>query len=113
MRDGAFRAVRERARVTPVAKVSEIPDGTTRRVEVDGIGVLLCNCGGTIYAIEDVCTHDGGPLDQGDLQGCRIMCPRHGAIFDVTTGAALTLPAVIPVETFTVTVEGDDIFVTV
>ena len=97
--------------MTPVAKVSEIPDGTTRRVEVGGVGVLLCNCNGTIYAIEDVCTHDGGPLDQGDLQDCRIMCPRHGALFDVATGAALTLPAVIPIETFPVTIEGDEIYV--
>ena len=111
MRDGASLAVRERGGVTPVAKLSEIADGTTKRVEIDGIGVLLCNCGGTIYAIEDVCTHDGGPLDQGELSECRIMCPRHGAIFDVKTGAALTLPAVIPVETYTVRVEGDDIYV--
>ena len=97
--------------MTPVAKLSEIPDGATKRVEVDGIGVLLCNCGGTIYAIEDVCTHDGGPLDEGDLQDCRIMCPRHGALFDVRTGAALTLPAVIPLPTYAVRVEGDEVFV--
>jgi 3-phenylpropionate/trans-cinnamate dioxygenase ferredoxin subunit len=73
--------------------------------------VLLCNVGGSVYGIEDICTHDGGPLDQGDLTGTRIMCPRHGAYFDVTTGAALTPPAVMPVGTFQVTVEGDDIFV--
>jgi 3-phenylpropionate/trans-cinnamate dioxygenase ferredoxin subunit len=97
----------------PVASVSAIPPGATKRVEVDGVGVLLCNADGTIYAIEDVCTHDGGPLDEGELDGCRIMCPRHGALFDVTTGAALTLPAVIPLPTYTVRVEGDDVFVEV
>jgi 3-phenylpropionate/trans-cinnamate dioxygenase ferredoxin subunit len=77
------------------------------------VGVLLCNVDGTIYAVEDVCTHDGGPLDQGELQGCRIMCPRHGALFDVTTGEALTLPAVIPLPTYPVTVDGDEVSVEV
>ncbi|MGP6156041.1 MAG: Rieske (2Fe-2S) protein [Vulcanimicrobiaceae bacterium] len=96
-----------------VAKKSEIPEGTTRRVAVGSRGILLCNVEGGIYAIEDVCTHDGGPLDQGELEGCRIMCPRHGAYFDVTSGAALTLPAIIPVETFRVLIDGDDIYVDV
>ena len=77
---------------------------------VDGVAVLLCNVAGSIYAIEDVCTHDGGELDQGELEGVRIMCPRHGAYFDVTTGAALTLPAIVPVPTYRVRVEGDEIF---
>jgi 3-phenylpropionate/trans-cinnamate dioxygenase ferredoxin subunit len=79
-------------------------------VTVDGTAVLLCNVGGTLYAIEDVCTHDGGELDQGELEGERIMCPRHGAYFDVKTGAALTLPAILPVRTFGVRVEGDDVY---
>jgi 3-phenylpropionate/trans-cinnamate dioxygenase ferredoxin subunit len=93
------------------AKVSELAPGTTRRVVVDSTGILLCNVGGKIYAIEDVCTHDGGPLDQGDLEGECIVCPRHGATFDVRTGDALTLPAVVPVMTFEAEVEGDDIYV--
>ena len=96
----------------PVAKKSQIAVGTTRRVVVDGTEVLLCNVDGEIYAIEDVCTHDGGELDQGELEGCRIMCPRHGAYFDVKTGAALTLPAILPVPTYEVRIEGDDIYVT-
>lgn len=94
-----------------VAKLSEVAPGTTRRVVVDSTEVLLCNVGGTIYAIEDVCTHDGGPLDQGDLEGEQVVCPRHGATFDVRTGDALTLPAVLPLMTFEVTVEGDDVYV--
>ena len=96
-----------------VASRSEIPPGATKRVVVDGVEVLLCNVDGEIYAVEDVCTHDGGPLDQGELQGCRIMCPRHGALFDVTTGEALTLPAVIPLPTYPVTVDGDEVRVEV
>jgi 3-phenylpropionate/trans-cinnamate dioxygenase ferredoxin subunit len=96
-----------------VAKRDEIPPGSTKRVVVDGTSILICNVDDTFYAIEDVCTHDGGPLDQGELQGCRIMCPRHGALFDVTSGAALTLPAVVPLETYPVRAEGDDVLVDV
>lgn len=95
----------------PVASTESIPPGTTKRVVVDGVEALLCNVDGSFYAIEDVCTHDGGPLDQGTLEGCRIRCPRHGALFDVTSGAALTLPAVIPLETYPVRVEGDQVFI--
>ncbi len=94
-----------------VAKVSEIAPGTTRRIVVDSLEILLCNVDGAIYAIEDVCTHDGGPLDQGELEGDQVVCPRHGATFDVRTGDALTLPAVMPLLTFEVSVEGDDIYV--
>ncbi|HEY1867942.1 MAG TPA: non-heme iron oxygenase ferredoxin subunit [Candidatus Cybelea sp.] len=94
-----------------VAKVSEVAPGTTRRVVVDSMELLLCNVAGKIYAVEDVCTHDGGPLDQGELEGECVVCPRHGATFDVRTGDALTLPAVLPLMTFDVAVEGDDIYV--
>jgi 3-phenylpropionate/trans-cinnamate dioxygenase ferredoxin subunit len=96
-----------------VAKRNEIPPGSTKRVVVDGTPLLICNVDGDFYAIEDVCTHDGGPLDQGELEGNRIMCPRHGALFDVTSGAALTLPAVMPLETYSVSTEGDDVLVEV
>jgi 3-phenylpropionate/trans-cinnamate dioxygenase ferredoxin subunit len=95
----------------PVAKAHDIPEGRTLRVVADGMEVLLCKCDGEIYAIEDVCTHDGAPLDQGELEGCQITCARHGAVFDVRTGAVLALPAVMPVPTYTVRVEGDDVFV--
>ncbi len=94
-----------------VARLGELADGTTKRVVVDGAEVLLCNVDGRIYAIEDVCTHDGGALDQGLLEGDRIMCPRHGAYFNVRTGAALTLPAVIPVRTYRVRIEDEDVFI--
>ena len=94
-----------------VANLSEIAPGTTKRVVVDSMEILLCNVDGKIYAIEDVCTHDGGPLDQGELEGECVVCPRHGATFDVRTGDALTLPAVLPLMTFDATIEGDDIYV--
>lgn len=93
------------------AHLSEIAPGTTRRVVVDGNEILLCNVNERIYAIEDVCTHDGGPLDQGELEGETVVCPRHGATFDVRTGDALTLPAVVPLLTYPVTIEGDDVYI--
>jgi 3-phenylpropionate/trans-cinnamate dioxygenase ferredoxin subunit len=80
---------------------ADIPPGREKSFNVDGSEILVCNVGGTFYAIDDVCTHDGGPLDQGMLEGYCAICPRHGATFDVRTGAA-TLPAVIPVATYTI-----------
>lgn len=77
----------------------------------DGCEMLLCNVDGNLYAIEDVCTHDGGPLDQGTLEGACVVCPRHGATFDVRTGAVVALPAVVPLMTFALEVEGDDVYV--
>jgi 3-phenylpropionate/trans-cinnamate dioxygenase ferredoxin subunit len=93
-----------------VAALSEVAPGTTHRVDVAGAEVLLCNVDGAIYAIEDVCTHDGGALDQGLLQGACVVCPRHGATFDVRTGDALTLPAVLPVATFPVHVRDGNVY---
>jgi 3-phenylpropionate/trans-cinnamate dioxygenase ferredoxin subunit len=95
----------------PVARAGAIPAGHMLRVVADGDPILLCNVDGTIYAIEDYCSHDGEPLGEaGELEGCRIRCPRHGATFDVTTGKALTLPAVSPIATYHVRVAGDDVY---
>src|SRR5436305_10119123 len=85
-----------------VAAVGDLPAGRVLVVDVDGQAIALCNVDGAIYAIDDVCTHDGGPLDQGELDGAQIECPRHGARFDVRSGRALTLPAVMPVHTYPV-----------
>jgi 3-phenylpropionate/trans-cinnamate dioxygenase ferredoxin subunit len=96
-----------------VAKVSETAPGTITVHEVDGVRIALCNVNGRFYAIDDVCTHDGGPLDQGELEGNLVECPRHGAKFDVTNGRAVVLPAVRPVQTYKVEVDGDDVKVDV
>ena len=96
-----------------VAKVSDIGPGTSKAVHIGREDIMVCNVDGTIYAIEDVCTHDGGQLDQGCLEGCVIECPRHGAQFDVTTGAVLKMPAVESVRTYHVRVDGDSILVEV
>jgi 3-phenylpropionate/trans-cinnamate dioxygenase ferredoxin component len=97
--------------VRPVANVADIAPGTTRRVVVDGQEILICNVDGRFFAIEDVCTHDGAPLDQGDLNGKCIVCPRHGAMFDVQTGEALSLPAVLPLSTYAVELKDGEILV--
>jgi len=95
-----------------VATRKELPVGARKVVEVDGVPVALFNVAGVICAIEDVCTHDGGPLAEGQLVSPHIIaCPRHGAEFHVCTGKALTLPAIEDVETFTVKVEGEDILI--
>ena len=96
-----------------VAKVSETPAGTISVHQVGDLRIALCNVNGRFYAIDDVCTHDGGPLDQGELQGQLVECPRHGAKFDVTDGRAVVLPAVRPVKTYPVQVDGDDVRVEV
>jgi 3-phenylpropionate/trans-cinnamate dioxygenase ferredoxin subunit len=96
---------------SPSARVSDIAPGKTLRVAFGNEAVLLCNVDGRIYAIEDRCSHDGGELDQGELDGCRIECPRHGAYFDVTDGNALTLPAIVPLRTFALRVESNDIYI--
>lgn len=96
-----------------VARVDEVPEGKVKVVEADGLRIALCNYGGTIYAIDDVCTHDRGPLGQGELIGNEIECPRHGARFNITTGTATRLPAVRPVRTYPVRVDGNQILVEV
>ena len=93
-----------------VAKTSDIPPGAARSVLLDDQELLICNVAGRFYAIENLCTHDGGPLDQGELSGTVVECPRHGATFDVTSGAALSLPAVLPLKTYRVDIDGDDIY---
>lgn len=94
-----------------VARTSEVAEGGKLLVEVDERFVVLCRVQGKIYAIDDVCTHDGGPLGEGELCGYEIACPRHGAKFDVRTGAVLSMPATQPTGAYDVKVEGDDIFV--
>jgi len=90
-----------------VARVTDIPPARVIVVEVGDHEVALCNVNGQLYAIDDVCTHDGGPLDQGELDDAEIECPRHGARFDVRSGAATQLPAFEPVETHAVRLDGD------
>ena len=92
-----------------VGKMAEIPPGTAKVYEVGDRAIAVCNVGGDLYAIDDVCTHDEGSLDQGVLEGFEIECPRHGARFDVRSGEVRALPAVLPIDTFKVRIQGDDV----
>jgi 3-phenylpropionate/trans-cinnamate dioxygenase ferredoxin component len=90
-----------------VCRVDELSPGTHRVVDVDGAQVAVFNLEGQFYAIEDVCTHDGGILTGGPIEGDQIVCPRHGARFCIKTGAALTPPAFEATASFPVRLEDD------
>jgi 3-phenylpropionate/trans-cinnamate dioxygenase ferredoxin subunit len=95
-----------------VCPADELGEGEMRLIEADGrkIGVFRCG-GGELYAIEDRCSHDDGPLAEGefDRDACTVECPRHGSLFDLTTGRPKTLPAYVPVEVFEVREEDGEV----
>ena len=96
-----------------VASVDEIPDPSSLLVEVGERLVAVIHAAGHFYALDDVCTHDGGPLSEGPVDPVElsIACPRHGAKFDLATGAALTMPATKPTVAHDVKVEGNVVLV--
>ena len=98
-------------RFVRVARADDLRAGEKKIVEVNGALVVVINLEGKFYALEDVCTHDGGPLGEGKLDGCELICPRHGARFDVRTGAATRMPAIEPAPTYEVRVQDGDVWV--
>ena len=102
----------ERIVVCPSA---ELGPGEMRLVEHDGRKIGVFNCAGSLYAIEDRCSHDDGPLAEGefDPETCTVECPRHGSLFDLTNGRPKTLPAYAPVETFPVAIDDDQVLLEV
>jgi 3-phenylpropionate/trans-cinnamate dioxygenase ferredoxin component len=94
-----------------VCPAAELGPGEMRLVEHDGRKIGVFNCDGRLYAIEDRCSHDNGPLAEGefDASACTVECPRHGSLFDLTTGRPKTLPAFAPVQTFPIAIEDDTI----
>jgi 3-phenylpropionate/trans-cinnamate dioxygenase ferredoxin subunit len=90
-----------------VAQFEEFGPGSVKLVTLGWTTVGVYNCGGELLAIEDRCSHDDGPLCEGewDQETCRVICPRHGSAFDLHTGRALSLPAYLPVDVYPVTVE--------
>lgn len=86
-----------------VAAADQVPDGEVRTFTVEGARVAIARADGKLYAIQDLCSHDDGPLGDGTLDGHAIQCPRHGAKFDIRTGAVLSMPAIVGVGTFPVT----------
>jgi 3-phenylpropionate/trans-cinnamate dioxygenase ferredoxin subunit len=93
-----------------VATVDELPPGERIVVDADYEFIAIFNAGGTLYAINDTCSHAEASLSEGDLDGHEITCPLHGARFDIRTGDVLSFPAVAGVDTYEVKTEGDDIY---
>jgi 3-phenylpropionate/trans-cinnamate dioxygenase ferredoxin component len=92
-----------------VASTEDVPPGQGRMVEVSGKKIAIFNLEGAYYAIDDTCTHQGGPLSEGELAGKQVTCPWHGAIFDVTTGEVLGPPAQKSVSRYNLRVSGSSI----
>ena len=95
--------------IIDICPTSDLPPGHMRLVEWEDLEIGVFNCAGEFYAIEDRCSHDNGPLAEGefDEDKCTVECPRHGSLFDIKTGKPMTLPAYVPVDTFPVIVDDD------
>jgi 3-phenylpropionate/trans-cinnamate dioxygenase ferredoxin component len=92
-----------------IASVAELPQGERLFIEAAGRSIVIFNLAGNFYAIGDVCSHDSGPVGDGEIEDHEIICPRHGARFDIRTGKATALPAVVDIPSYPVRVMGDRI----
>lgn len=101
----------EECEFVSIAEVSEVGSGERLFVEIDDQPIVVFNIAGDYYAIADLCSHDDGPLGVGELEDHQVICPRHGARFDVQTGKALTLPAVVDIPAYPVKVIDGEIYI--
>lgn len=92
-----------------IANIEDLPDGERLYVEIDDQNLVVFNIAGEIFAIGDVCSHDDGPLGEGEIEDYDVICPRHGARFDIRSGQVNSLPAVIDIPAYPVRVSGDQI----
>jgi 3-phenylpropionate/trans-cinnamate dioxygenase ferredoxin subunit len=99
----------EKYEFIPVGTVEELKDGERLFLEIDGKPIVIINIDSDYYAIGDVCSHDDGPVGEGNIEGYEIICPRHGARFDIRTGKALALPAFVDIPAYPVRIAGDQI----
>ncbi len=99
------------AQYVAVATTNELPNGGRKIVEIDGQPIAVFNIAGTFYAIADICSHDDGPVAEGDLYDHEIECPRHGARFDVRTGKVLSFPAIVDIPAYPVKVDNGAVWV--
>ena len=95
---------------TRVASTKDIPEGTGKSIRIDGKDIAVFNLDGSFYAIHDICPHMGGPLGEGAVDGEHVLCPWHGWMFNIKTGAFATNPAA-GVDCFKINVDGDDVYV--
>ena len=94
-----------------IGKVGEVAPGQAKLIEVNGREIALFNIAGAFHALDNSCTHVGGPLCEGEIDGAEVTCPWHGAVFDVTTGGVLGPPAPEAVTCYKIHVENDDVIV--
>jgi len=94
-----------------IGPAEEVGNGQRKLVEIDGLAIAVFNIAGTFYAIADVCSHDDGPVAEGDLHDYEIECPRHGAHFDVRSGKVLSFPAIVDIAAYPVKVEDGELLV--
>jgi 3-phenylpropionate/trans-cinnamate dioxygenase ferredoxin component len=90
---------------------ADLPNGERLFVEIDNRQIVIFNIAGQYFAIEDVCSHDDGPVGEGDLEGYNITCPRHGAEFDIRNGKAMAMPAVVDIPAYPVKVVDGNILI--
>ena len=96
-------------RLLKVAETNDVPPGTATAIDLEGRKIALFNRGGAYYAIGDSCTHRGGPLSEGEVEGTVVTCPWHGATYDISTGNALGPPAPQGVASYKVQIDGNDV----
>jgi len=101
----------EKLEFVAVASEDEISDGERILFEIDGESIVLFKIAGAYFAIADLCSHDDGPVAEGEIEGHEVICPRHGAHFDLHTGKALTLPAVVDIPAYPVRVAEGEVLV--
>jgi 3-phenylpropionate/trans-cinnamate dioxygenase ferredoxin subunit len=94
-----------------VGSSTEIPENGMKAFEIDHERIVVCRSGGEFFALADECSHDGAPVSMGHLMGREIVCPRHGARFSIVDGRVTGPPAVAPIDSFELKVEGTDIYV--
>ena len=94
-----------------IAPASELPNGERLYVEVEGKSIVIFNLAGQLFAIGDICSHDNGPVGEGDIEGFNIVCPRHGGEFDIRTGKAVQLPVVEDIPAYPVQVRDANIYI--
>lgn len=93
------------------AKTEDIPVGTMKGFEINFERILICHTKDGFYAVANECSHDSAPISAGELENNMVICPRHGAKFDVTSGEVKAPPAVVGIDTFEIKIENDEIFV--
>lgn len=99
------------AEFVEVALIDEIPPDSMKVFEIENFRIVICHTGDSYYAFADECTHDGAPISDGSLKNHEVICPRHGARFDVRSGAVTAPPAIVPLETYELKIENERVLV--